>query len=181
MSQRDQVIIIKDNTIAELKHDFGQRSSGAVLREDTETKEVACLALPDTREVKCQTHGPRKSAYYKSIPAKINTNLRGRSPSTSLERAQSYDNGAVLRARKSREASMPGSSPGKAKRSKTGVSSSQSPSRRLLATPEQAEAWTGTGNGAARRDNHALEDMKSLRLQLLSLIGGNDYIQQSKG
>ena len=87
MQQRDHVIMIKDNTIADLKSEYGLRSSmaGTARHEDT-TKEVACLAHPDTKDVKCQTHGPRRHAYYRSIPAKVNTGLPNRSPSTSMER-----------------------------------------------------------------------------------------------
>ena len=82
--QRDQVIMIKDNTIADLKNEFGYRNSilgGTSNMNADETRNVAVLARPDTKDVKCQTHGPRKNAYYRSIPAKVFTNLNGRSAS----------------------------------------------------------------------------------------------------
>ena len=92
--QRNQVIGIKDNTIAELKNEFGMRSSVAgMTTNQAETRDAGVLALPDTREVKCQTHGPRKQAYYRSIPAKVQTNLPNRSPSASFldQNSNSHD------------------------------------------------------------------------------------------
>ena len=71
----------------ELQNEQGLRSSqGVTSRKREETRSVAVLALPDTKDAKCQTYGPRKTSYYRSIPAKIRTNLPDRSPSTSIER-----------------------------------------------------------------------------------------------
>lgn len=93
--QRNQVIAIKDNTIAELKNEFGMRSSVAMTNtKPEEVRDVAVLALPDTKDVKCQTHGPRNQAYYRSIPAKVYTNLPNRSPSTSQERIHDCSHGS---------------------------------------------------------------------------------------
>jgi len=84
------VIAIKDNTIEGLKAEFGVRSSIAEQpSKDQDTKDVACLAHPETRDVKSQTHGPRRQSYYKSIPPKVNTNLPNRSPNSSLEHENS--------------------------------------------------------------------------------------------
>lgn len=81
--QRNQVILIKDQTIAQMKNDYGMRSStiSDMPSKAEGTKEVACLAIPDVKDAKCQTHGPRKQAYYRSIPAKVRTNLPDRSGS----------------------------------------------------------------------------------------------------
>ena len=73
--------MIKDNTIADLKNEVGYRNSilGATSNINAEeTHNVASLAKPDTKDVKSQTYGPRKNAYYRSIPAKVYTNLNGR-------------------------------------------------------------------------------------------------------
>ena len=51
--QQNQVIAIKDNTIEGLKAEFGVRSSIAEQpSKEQDTKDVACLAYPETRDVK---------------------------------------------------------------------------------------------------------------------------------
>ena len=69
--------MIKDHTICELKNEFGLRSSttGLTTKGQEETREVGTLAQPDTHDRKTQTHGPRKQAYYKSIPSRVYGNL----------------------------------------------------------------------------------------------------------
>ena len=52
--QRNQSIMIRDNTIAELKNEFGLRSSIAGLTtKQEETRDVGMTAYPDTKDVKC--------------------------------------------------------------------------------------------------------------------------------
>ena len=123
-----------------MKGEYGLRSSMAGTNGPEEgTKDVASLAQPDTKDVKCQTHGPRRHAYYRSIPAKVNTNLPYRSPSTSMERlpdathvSASGSNSGLLKYATtfSKGKALYGSSPHKSKTGKALVSSSQSPGRR---------------------------------------------------
>ena len=47
--------------------------------------DAAVMAVPDTHDMKIQTHGPRKKAYYDSIAPKINTNLSRASPEDQFE------------------------------------------------------------------------------------------------
>ena len=87
INRLEQIIRMKDNTINSLQE---SHNSGANVRKShafstighPETKNANIQAKPDTSEAICQTHGPRKKAYYDSIPARVNTNLqRTRSPS----------------------------------------------------------------------------------------------------
>ena len=92
--------MIKDNTIQELKENglrnsiAGNSITGFTAKQE-DTKDIGILAMPETCDAKCQTHGPRKQAYYRSIPAKINTNLPNRSPSTSRERLHDCSHSSI--------------------------------------------------------------------------------------
>ena len=72
------MIKIKDNTILQM-----QETRNSVADQSKLFIDAACYAKPDTNDVKCQTHGPKKKAYYDSIPAKVNTNLKERERSAS--------------------------------------------------------------------------------------------------
>ena len=167
--------MIKDNTISELKNEYGLRSSIAGLTTKQEdTRDIGSLAQPDTKDVKCQTHGPRKQAYYRSIPAKVQTNLPTRSPSAggSQERSHdcsneqnhgsgsqniplrynSYQRNSKISSSFANTNGARGCSPGKSQNH--AISNSYSPSRRRLSPPKG-----GDGIGSQTND-----DIRSLRL-----------------
>ena len=176
------------------------RSSIAGLTtQQAETRDVGSLALPDTKDVKCQTHGPRKQAYYRSIPAKVQTNLPNRSPSASFldENSKSHhdcsnDHGHHSHSQPARyhsfqkaaskmnsfanaRAEAAGSySPGKSMHLNHPISNSYSPNRRRKSkSPNPAkgpQVANATQNSAADiGSSQKNEDIRSLRLQLTSL------------
>ena len=73
-----------------------QEQRHSVVEHSKMYADVACLAKPDTNEAKIQTHGPRKKAYYESIPPKVNTNL-SRAPSEDQFEYRSGTNVKIVR------------------------------------------------------------------------------------
>ena len=110
--------------------------------------DAAVLAMPETHDMKVQTHGPRKKAYYESIPPKVNTNLSRASPEDQFE----YRPGTNIKMVRYKSVADKKISP-EANHRKTTLSPQK------LKSPQSA---------AVEGHTHR-EDAKSLRVQLQSL------------